>query len=211
MPKYVVTNGKRYFKGKRGNRYDLTNSVVFAEELSFESARKILMDEASLGDDYYIEDVDTFTKFTQQDLIDNEFGTREPETHRWYTSIAERVDTTAKQISAIDLPDRKTLIIDKNSLVRDLSYCDQVLADIEHWIRKHSPPAHIRSKVYGYMAIYERKHEEIKERVRFMDVLIEFRSSKIDFDGMVKALKNERNKPYKPNTPVYGELDALLA
>ena len=211
MPRYVVTNGKRYFKGMRGSRYDLTTSVVFAEELSFEAASKILKNEVSLGDDYYIEDIDTFVKFTQQDLIDNEFGTREPETHRWYTSIADHVDTTAKQIASIELPDRKTLIIERNNLSCDLSYCDQVISDIEHWIRKHSPPAHIRSKVYGYLAIYERKHEEIKEKIRFVDVFIDFRSNKIDFDRMVKSLKHERNKPYKPNTPVYGELDALLA
>lgn len=210
MQKYTINNGNRYISKISSKQISFSSSPAFAIEMSFAKARNVILSN-KISDEYYIEGVSDFVRITREELINIRDKNKNdiPKTDNCPIELFTNIDDLVKNICSLKMPDNHTLLMNKEKLVNSLSYFDQAEADIAHWIQEHKPPAHIRTKVYTYMQKYRKYHTETKEKIRYIDILLEYKDKKHSLVELSNKLKEAKTKPYKPNTPIYTELNAL--
>lgn len=212
MQKYIITDGKRFLRENLSGKNIICNSAAFAVELSYSKAKKILLSDNTL-EGFYMEGVEDFIKVTKDDLLKNQAEIESLSTEKDCDVDLLRVviDQLVHSVCDIKIPDKRTLISYKDKLLNALSQCDLESADVVHWAAHNKPPAHIRCKVFGYISEHQDMHEKIKEKIRYVEILMDFHDKKFSFNDLVGRLKSAKCKPYKANTAIYAELDALLA
>lgn len=212
LQKYIITDGSRYVSKITSKNISFSKSASFAIEMSFEKARKMLLSNKTL-EGFYIEGAFDFVRITKDELfnIHNETKKSANETDDNLLNLFMSIDKLVLDLCAITVPNKHSLISNKDKLVNNLSYFDRAKSDIEHWIEDNNPPAHIRAKAYGYIQKYRKYHTEIKEKIRYIEILMEFSDNKYGFAELPNKLQEAKTKPYTPNTPIYAELNALLS
>ena len=89
-----------------------------------------------------------------------------------------------------------------------LSYYDSAISDIQHAMEKISPPAHIRTKIWGIQRDLRRKHTKVKQCMAYIDVMKDAITYKYDIGKIKLELNKAKYSDYKGRTEYY---DMILA
>jgi hypothetical protein len=98
----------------------------------------------------------------------------------------------------------------KEQLISQQQYVDWELSDIDHIIGKKSPPAHIRTKIYGIQQQKRKEREAIHNNIRYTNVIIEAIDQGNSLNEIKNRLKGAEPKPYKGRTELYEELLQMI-
>lgn len=210
---YIITDGHRFVTVDSKGKQSTTSAKKLAERFSLEDGKQRLIKSGTLKG-FYLEGGSPLCHITRKQIlkelnkdIDNSGGNVTDRVER----VSTYVNTLCEQISSIIVPERKSLMQDREFLQKEVTACETILFDIQHWIRAHRPPANIMAKVYVKQNYYEVRRESIKEKIRQLDVLIdEFSDESYSISTALKRLKDSKIHPYNPRTTVYAELDAFL-
>ena len=98
----------------------------------------------------------------------------------------------------------------KEQLINAQQYVDWELSDIDHFIGEQSPPAHVRTIIYGIRQQKRQERDIIHTNLRYTNVIIEA----IDQGDSLAEIKNRlhgaESKPYNGRTKLYDELLGMI-
>lgn len=201
---YVITNGSEYYKEPE---FAFISNRESATQMSIRKAKNVLENsfKADVRQKLYIVEYDnnkSDKKIRTKEDIRDEIKKLELD-----NQSSQLIKSACFDLINFSLPNNKELRASRETLVDMLSYYDMVRSDIYHIIKEESPQAHIRTKIYGILQEKEQRRSEVKECLRYVDVLIKVERQ---IEKYKKQLKKSESKSYKGRTVVYDEIMELI-
>ncbi len=213
MQRYWITDGKNYIR-KIKHKYTTCNSAVMATTFAKREAENILMFSLrKCYQGYWIEGVEDCSKITKEEInvekTDKNSRLRiiRQETEVVDDDILDDIETKVKNFTDMDFLNKEKLVALRNKLEKSVSFYDQAMSDIYHWIGTHNPPANIMSKVYVSYKQLVQKRARTKQSLAYIKAFCDNYNENI---GTVQScVKQQIYTDYVPKTYIYGELDKL--
>lgn len=213
MVRYYITDGKdRYIRRSKG-RYTICSSPVMADVFPYREALSIIDNslKKTMRGEFHPEEVVTGEKVDRsntEEIADssdilNQFSMKE--------DAVEGLRWLADAVCSLKMPTLQELQSVVAGLEQAQSYYDMAMSDVAHWIKDNSPPPDVRAEVYGMCQDIMQKRAAAKESLRMVRVFLEARTKDYPLQSLQVKLAQCADKPYRPDTHVYKDLDSLLA
>lgn len=212
MQKYFITDGKRYVLKSSNGKYIFRDSPSMADEFTYKQGENVIKNhlKGGLKKEFYLEGIDDFKKIDINSIKKEKTAAKAEDQFQFDMEIVQQLESLVGTITTLNVPALNHLLAMRSDLEQANQFYDQALADIDHWIMNHTPPADVRTKVYGRQHDIEIMRREVKEKWAYVNVFIKAKQENYTFEKLQYELKNAKWKPYTPNTYIYKELDELL-
>ena len=212
MQKFIITDGKRYIYKTNNGKYSFKNSSMIADKFTYKQGENIIKNhlKGDLKKVFYLEGVEDFKRVDINNVEKEKTAVSKDNRFKFDESIIQRLDKLAETVALLNIPNLNNLIAMRSDLESANQFYDKALSDIDHWIMNHTPPANIRTKVYGVQHDIENIRKDVKEKWAYVNILIRAREENYTFDKLQKEMINAKWKAYTPNTYIYDELEALV-
>lgn len=206
---YILTDGKNYVMENpmQIGKYLSTTSIAQASKFTYKQARAILNSKKSsmkFCKNYTMLDCDTGEESA---LSANYRGNADIYTGDnkidFDESILDDIFSETDGILGLAAWDKNQLETYKTMLNSALSYYDSAISDIVHAIEKSSPPAHIRTKIYGVLQDVREKHTKVKQCIRYIEILNDAITYKYDLGKIKLEISKAKYVEYRGRTDYY--------
>lgn len=209
---YVITDGLKYIGKDRNSKVTYTTSKDRADKYTYDKAINVRDNNLGAGErkNFYLEEYTP--KQSKQHKPTNKLSivrtlppvptelslTRQKIEFDW-NKMVEQLENLLDNI-----------YVYKEQLISQQQYVDWELSDIDHIIGKESPPAHIRTKIYGIQQQKRKEREVIHNNIRYANVIIESIDQKNSLTEIKNRLRGAEPKPYKGRTDLYEQLLQMI-
>lgn len=206
---YILTDGKNYVMRNpiQQDRFLQTTSPINAEKFTFKQARALLRSKKAAMKwikDYQMVDCNDGSKCEISPNYEGNGGVYLGDNPIDFDeSIIDVIMKEGHSILGMAAWDMNQLETYKVMLDSALSYYDSAISDIEHAIEKKSPPAHIRTKIYGVLKQVREKHTQIKQCIVYVEVMKDAITYKYDLSKLKLEISKAKYTEYKGRTDYY--------
>ena len=211
MKNYLITNGHKYIY-KEDHNYKTASNAALSDSFPYKKALYILNNSLPKSmKDYYLEEYET------AEIIDIHKGQNvasniiKNKNINFDESIIKNIIKEADSIMELFAFNQNELIESREIMNKALSFYDMAISDIRHIIKDNNPPAHKRTIIYGKGQELEQKRCDIKQTMKYLDVMVQAHTEKWCISRMQEELKRVKYAPYKGRTYVYDTIMELLS